>query len=74
MAKKQEQRHEQRQNVSQKVSAVIPTIGRIETLPVVITALGFQTHPIDELILLDEAKTPVTEAYAVNQALELPSK
>jgi len=57
----------------QKVTAAIPTIGREETLPSVLTALAFQTHPIDELILLDESKKPMLESYVINQALDLLS-
>jgi GT2 family glycosyltransferase len=58
-----------------KVSVVIPTVGRVETLPTVLTALSFQTaaSEIGEVILLDEAKTPVMENYVVNQALDVLS-
>jgi len=57
-----------------KVSVVIPTIGRIETLPAVITAVEFQTYNmIDEIIILDEAACPISESYPVNQALDVLS-
>lgn len=52
------------------VTAVIPTIGRTETLPAVLTSLVFQAHKINEIILLDEARSTVLESYAVNQALD----
>lgn len=55
------------------VSVVIPTVGRVEVLPTVLTALSFQTHQIDEVIILDEAKTPVMENYVVNQSLDVLS-
>jgi len=57
----------------QGVTVAIPTIGRVETLPVVITAVAFQEEPVEELIILDEAKTPIMESYAVNQALDVLS-
>ncbi len=56
-----------------KVSVVIPTVGRVETLPTVITAIAFQTRPVHEIIILDEAKTPIMENYVVNQALDVLS-
>lgn len=51
----------------------IPTIGREETLPAVLNAIAFQTLPASELILLDESPKPVTENFAINQALDLIS-
>lgn len=57
----------------EKVTAAIPTIGRVEILPTLITALAFQSHKVDELLILDEAKTPIMESYAVNQAMDLLS-
>lgn len=56
-----------------KVTAAIPTIGRTETLPMVLYSLANQLKPIDELIILDEARRPVLENYAVNQAVDLLS-
>lgn len=58
---------------TEKVTAAIPTIGRVEILPTLITSLAFQTRHIDELLILDEAKTPIMESYAVNQAMDLMS-
>jgi GT2 family glycosyltransferase len=55
------------------VSAVVPTIGRVETLPMTLTSIAFQVPMVDELILLDEADGPVTENFAVSQALDLLS-
>lgn len=55
------------------ISVVIPTVGRVETLPTVLTALSFQTYPIKEVIIYDEAPTPVMENYVVNQALDVLS-
>jgi glycosyltransferase involved in cell wall biosynthesis len=54
-------------------SAVIPTIGREETLPMVLMALAHQVKLPSEVILLDEAKKPVSENYCVNQALDVLS-
>lgn len=54
-----------------KVTAAIPTIGRTETLPMVLYSLVSQQ--IDELIILDEARRPVLENYVVNQAVDLLS-
>lgn len=58
-----------------KISVAIPTVGRVETLPTVLTALSFQknAYQIKEVILLDEAKIPVMENYVVNQALDVLS-
>ena len=55
------------------ISVAIPTIGRVETLPTVLTALSFQTHPIKEVIIYDESPTPIMESYVVNQALDVLS-
>lgn len=57
------------------VSVVIPTVGRVETLPTVLTALYFQkdVYQIKEVIILDEAKSPIMENYVVNQALDVIS-
>lgn len=54
-------------------SAVIPTIGREETLPMVLMALAHQSKLPSELILLDESKKPVSENYCINQALDVLS-
>jgi glycosyltransferase involved in cell wall biosynthesis len=54
-------------------SAAIPTIGREETLPMVLMALAHQTNLPTEVILLDEAKKPVSENYCINQALDVLS-
>lgn len=54
-----------------KYTAVIPTIGRTETLSTVITSIIMQARMADEIIVLDEAKSPVCENFAVNQALDL---
>jgi len=55
------------------ITVAIPTIGRVETLPAVITSVCFQTYSVGEIIILDEAKTPIMESYAVNQALDVLS-
>jgi GT2 family glycosyltransferase len=56
------------------ISVAIPTVGRVETLPTVLTSLAFQSCDIiREVILLDESKTPVMENYVVNQALDVLS-
>jgi len=52
------------------ITCAIPTIGRTETLPAVLNSIAFQTRRISELVLLDEALDPVTENYAVSQALD----
>lgn len=52
------------------VSCAIPTIGREETLPSVLNSIAFQRDRVDELILLDESPNPVTENFAVSQALD----
>jgi glycosyltransferase involved in cell wall biosynthesis len=52
------------------VTCAIATIGREETLPAVLNSIAFQSYSISELILLDESARPVTENYAVNQALD----
>lgn len=57
----------------QAVTVGIPTVGRVETLPTVLTSLAFQTPVIDEIVILDEAKAPIMESYAVNQALDVLS-
>ena len=57
----------------QTVTVAIPTIGREETLPAVLNAIAFQSHPVDELIILDEAKKPIAENFAINQAMDLLS-
>jgi glycosyltransferase involved in cell wall biosynthesis len=54
-------------------SAVIPTIGREETLPMVLMALAHQVKLPSEVIILDESKKPVSENYCVNQALDVLS-
>jgi glycosyltransferase involved in cell wall biosynthesis len=54
-------------------SAVIPTIGREETLPMVLMSLVHQTNTPIEVVILDEAKKPVSENYCVNQALDVLS-
>lgn len=54
-----------------RVTAVIPTIGRVDTLPTTLTALAFQSHPIDEVILLDESKSSVMRTESVAVALDL---
>jgi len=56
-----------------KVTAVIPTVGRTETLPMVLHSLACQTWPVSDLIVLDEAARPVSESYVVNQAMDLLS-
>ena len=53
-----------------KITCGIPTIGRTETLAATLNSIAFQTFQIDELILLDESEKPVTESYAVSQALD----
>lgn len=59
------------------ISLVIPTIGRIETLPAVLSAAILQRSEecfrISELIVLDESRSPVCGNYAVNQCLDLAS-
>jgi len=55
------------------VSAVIPTVGRVETLAMTLYSLATQSYPVSEVILLDEAKKPVSESFVVNQALDLLS-
>jgi hypothetical protein len=56
------------------ITVVIPTVGRVETLSTVLTAISFQKSSlILEIILLDEAKMPVMENYVVNQALDVLS-
>lgn len=57
----------------EKITAVIPTIGRVDTLPALLASLAFQTVPIAELIILDESKTPVSESHTVNQAMDVLS-
>lgn len=59
--------------MNEKITAVVPTMGRVETLPMVFTALAFQTYPIHQMIVLDEAKSPIAESWAVNQALDVLS-
>lgn len=59
--------------VQERISAVVPTIGRVDTLPTVLTAIAFQTLHIDEFILLDEAAEPVTSSEAVQLALDVLS-
>jgi hypothetical protein len=54
-------------------SVGIPTIGREETLPMVLMALAHQTKLPMGIVLLDEAKKPVSENYCVNQALDVLS-
>ena len=77
MAKKQKKTDPYLNNIvtieSPNISVGIPTIGRPETLPTVITAIAFQTRKVDEIIILDEAKTPVMENYVINQALDVLS-
>lgn len=58
--------------VIDKVSVLIPTIGRVEILNSVLFSV-FQQDFVDEVILLDEADVPVCESYQVNQALDLLS-
>ena len=55
------------------VSIGIPTIGREETLPMVLSAIGFQDYPVDEVILLDEGKKPITENFAIRQVMDFLS-
>ena len=56
-----------------KVSAAIPTIGRTETLSLVLYGLLAQTHRPKEVIILDESERAVTEEPTVNQMLDLMS-
>lgn len=59
--------------LDERVTVAIPTIGRIETLPTVLTAAAFQTQQPAEVLILDEAKTTIMESFAVNQAIDLLS-
>ena len=54
------------------ISVVIPTIGRVEILNSVLFSV-FQQGGVEEVIILDEADSPVCEHYQVNQALDLLS-
>jgi hypothetical protein len=54
-------------------SVGIPTIGREETLPAVLLSISFQKKLPKEVVVLDEAKRPVSEHYFVNQALDVLS-
>ena len=54
-----------------KITACIPTIGRRDSLPVVLNSLAFQTHRVDELILLDESPSPITDDRMVSQSLDV---
>lgn len=61
-------------DVGPPVTVAIPTIGRVETLPAVLYSIAMQQHAhVAELLLLDEADSPVTENFAVNQVLDLLS-
>ncbi len=55
----------------EKVTVAIPTIGREEMLPAVLNSIALQTYPVDELIILDESAKPISENYAIRQALDL---
>jgi GT2 family glycosyltransferase len=55
------------------ISVGIPTIGRDETLPSVLNSISFQADSVGEVIILDESVKPVTENFAVRQAMDLLS-
>jgi len=56
-----------------KISVGIPTIGRDETLPSVLNSISFQKDFVSEVVILDESVKPITENFAVRQAMDLLS-
>jgi len=65
--------NEEAQERGLNIAAVVPTIGRVETLPLTLNSIVEQDYPVDKLFLIDEADTTVLESYAVNQILDLMS-
>ncbi len=56
------------------ISVAIPTIGRRETLHAVIFSVFQQAKCLlEELIILDEGDTPISEDYQIRQAIDLLS-
>lgn len=52
------------------LSVCIPTVGRVETLPMVLFSL-LEQEKIGEVIILDDSDVPVCENFVVNQAIDL---
>lgn len=60
-------------HLTESISVAIPTIGRTETLPLVLYSILSQKPKVSEVVILDEAPVSVMETPSVNQVLDLLS-